>query len=194
MSSLQGLPPLPKSLSGANLLEESPTSTTTTAPLTVPAPGAPPPPPSPSPDVVLNRSSSGGSSHQLRISTASNNSNGVSTGQGNANTTELKKSPAPPVPPRKMTTLDTQLAILRKEMYGLRELDLSLLSQLWSLNESIQEFRQLQEALSPPSPSSDVDDDILYSNLAPLPEHHHHQSYTLSSSSSRSSTIDLGDV
>lgn len=38
----------------------------------------------------------------------------------------------------------------------MRQLDLSLLSQLWTLNESIQEFRtivQEQEALSPPSPS-----------------------------------------
>lgn len=54
------------------------------------------------------------------------------------------------------TKLDTQLAILRREMYGLRQLDLSLLSQLWALNESIQGFRaylQEQEALSPPSPS-----------------------------------------
>lgn len=40
--------------------------------------------------------------------------------------------------------------------YGLRQLDLSLLSQLWALNESIQEFRtmmQEQENLSPQSPS-----------------------------------------
>ncbi|XP_055639923.1 uncharacterized protein LOC129777581 [Toxorhynchites rutilus septentrionalis] len=57
---------------------------------------------------------------------------------------------------RKPTTLDTQLAILRREMYGLRQLDLSLLSQLWALNESIQEFRTMlqdQETLSPPSPT-----------------------------------------
>ncbi|XP_053697765.1 serine/threonine-protein kinase phg2-like [Sabethes cyaneus] len=73
---------------------------------------------------------------------------------------------------RKPTTLDTQLAVLRREMYGLRQLDLSLLSQLWALNESIQEFRtmlQEQETLSPPSPtpsnsdvnsvSSDEDED-----------------------------------
>jgi hypothetical protein len=41
--------------------------------------------------------------------------------------------------------------------YSLRQLDLSLLSQLWALNESIQEFRTLmqeQEALSPHSPSN----------------------------------------
>ncbi|CRK87177.1 CLUMA_CG000985, isoform A [Clunio marinus] len=53
-------------------------------------------------------------------------------------------------------TLDNQLAILRREMYGLRQLDLSLLSQLWALNESIQEFRTMleeNENLSPHSPS-----------------------------------------
>jgi len=56
--------------------------------------------------------------------------------------------------------------------YGLRQLDLSLLSQLWALNESIQDFRTMlqdQENLSPQSPSpsnsdlnslaSDDDDD-----------------------------------
>lgn len=57
---------------------------------------------------------------------------------------------------RQPATLDTQLAILRREMCGLRQLDLSLLSQLWTLNESIQEFRSIiqeQETLSPLSPS-----------------------------------------
>ncbi|XP_017041789.1 uncharacterized protein LOC108088485 isoform X4 [Drosophila ficusphila] len=43
------------------------------------------------------------------------------------------------------STLDAQIATLRKEMHGLRQLDLSLLSQLWVLNESIQEFRALIE-------------------------------------------------
>lgn len=54
------------------------------------------------------------------------------------------------------STLDTQLAILRREMYSLRQMDLSLLSQLWALNESIQEFRtimQEQENFSQNSPS-----------------------------------------
>ncbi|XP_053664351.1 lateral signaling target protein 2 homolog [Anopheles marshallii] len=68
-----------------------------------------------------------------------------------------KASPQPPGSgPASTSTLDTQLAILRREMYGLRQLDLSLLSQLWALNESIQEFRtmlQEQETLSPPSPT-----------------------------------------
>ncbi|XP_075224151.1 leucine repeat adapter protein 25-like isoform X1 [Lycorma delicatula] len=147
MASLQGLPPLPKSLSGANLLENS----------NLP--------------------------EQLRLQHAQH------SGPTQPPPLESKRMPPPP-PPRKLTTLDTQLAILRKEMYSLRELDLSLLSQLWSLNESIQEFRQLQEALSPPSPSSDIEDDVLYSNMATLPEHN------LSSSSSRSSSTDyqLRDV
>ncbi|KAH8310387.1 hypothetical protein KR044_001036 [Drosophila immigrans] len=43
------------------------------------------------------------------------------------------------------STLDAQIATLRKEMYGLRQLDLSLLSQLWALNDSIQEFRTMIE-------------------------------------------------
>ncbi|XP_071454594.1 protein bassoon [Hetaerina americana] len=78
----------------------------------------------------------------------------------------------PPVRGRKQSSLDAQLALLRQEMVGLRQLDLSLLSQLWSLNESIQEFRVLLQeeqedmgmTLSPPSPSpspssGDEDDD-----------------------------------
>ncbi|XP_033150121.1 putative uncharacterized protein DDB_G0277255 [Drosophila busckii] len=43
------------------------------------------------------------------------------------------------------STLDSQIATLRKEMHGLRQLDLSLLSQLWALNDSIQEFRTMIE-------------------------------------------------
>lgn len=49
----------------------------------------------------------------------------------------------------------------------------------------------MQEAFSPPSPSSDVEDDLMYSNLSALPEH---QAYSLSSSSSRSSALDLRDI
>ncbi|KAK4295089.1 hypothetical protein Pmani_032322 [Petrolisthes manimaculis] len=53
--------------------------------------------------------------------------------------------PPPPPPPlqRRPSNLDSQLAILRREMVGLRQLDMSLLCQLWSLNESIQEVKQL---------------------------------------------------
>lgn len=83
MSSLQGLPPLPKSLSGINLLDSVKVST---------------------PTLVQHDSPRTIATHQLRI-----------------------PSTPPPPPPsepkkqtlptqRKMTTLDTQLAILRKEM------------------------------------------------------------------------------
>lgn len=41
----------------------------------------------------------------------------------------------------KPASLDAALAILRKEMVGLRQLDMSLLCQLWSLYESIQEYK-----------------------------------------------------
>lgn len=37
--------------------------------------------------------------------------------------------------------LDAALALLRKEMVGLRQLDMSLLCQLWSLREAIQEYK-----------------------------------------------------
>ncbi|XP_036379060.1 leucine repeat adapter protein 25 [Megalops cyprinoides] len=41
----------------------------------------------------------------------------------------------------KPASLDAALAMLRKEMVGLRQLDMSLLCQLWSLYESIQEYK-----------------------------------------------------
>ncbi|XP_055799523.1 leucine repeat adapter protein 25 [Salvelinus fontinalis] len=41
----------------------------------------------------------------------------------------------------KPQSLDAALAVLRKEMVGLRQLDMSLLCQLWSLYESIQEYK-----------------------------------------------------
>ncbi|XP_015591528.2 leucine repeat adapter protein 25-like isoform X2 [Cephus cinctus] len=142
MSSLQGLPPLPRSLSGFNLN-------------IVRDGGEPPPPPARS------------SSKSQRV------------------TKQVQPGSRPLPPTRQLTTLDTQLAILRREMFGLRQLDLSLLSQLWSLNESIQEFRQLlqeQEDRAPsPSPSSEEGDDTSYSSHPPppprraIPVVHHHR-------------------
>ncbi|XP_043270095.1 uncharacterized protein [Venturia canescens] len=144
MSSLQGLPPLPRSLSGFNLNEGRREAS------------EPPPPPT--------RSSS-------------------KTPKNVKSTQPSGSRPSPPG--RQLTTLDTQLAILRKEMFGLRQLDLSLLSQLWSLNESIQEFRQLlqeQEDRAPsPSPSSEEGDDTSYGSHPPPPPRrpapmlHHHR-------------------
>jgi len=42
---------------------------------------------------------------------------------------------------RKFSGLDSQLSYLRKEMVSLRQIDMNLLCQLWSLNESIQEVK-----------------------------------------------------
>ncbi|KAL7298445.1 hypothetical protein TKK_0008233 [Trichogramma kaykai] len=136
MSSLPGLPPLPRSLSGFGLdnggLE----------------PGRSPPPLPPA--RVPSRGSGGGVGNRL-VKTPSS--------------TSSQSSRPSPQGSRQLTTLDTQLSILRREMFGLRQLDLSLLSQLWSLNESIQEFRQLlqdQEDRAPsPSPSSDDGEDSI---------------------------------
>ncbi|XP_029304175.1 leucine repeat adapter protein 25 [Cottoperca gobio] len=59
--------------------------------------------------------------------------------------------------------LDAALALLRKEMVGLRQLDMSLLCQLWSLHEAIQEYKGsslLSEAsLTADNGSSEEDDE-----------------------------------
>ncbi|XP_049645636.1 protein FAM89A [Suncus etruscus] len=52
-------------------------------------------------------------------------------------------SPKPP-------NLDAAVALLRKEMVGLRQLDMSLLCQLYSLYESIQEYKGVCHATSSP--------------------------------------------
>jgi len=60
-----------------------------------------------------------------------------------------RRSPTLPNKARKTSGLDIQLAVLRKEMVGLRQLDMSLLCQLWSLNESLLEYKHLlQDRLS----------------------------------------------
>jgi len=58
---------------------------------------------------------------------------------------------------RKTTNLDTQLAFLRKEMVSLRQIDMNLLCQLWSLNETIQEFKAQQSRHSSLSPHGWLD-------------------------------------
>uniref|UniRef100_A0A8C2UYD1 Protein FAM89A n=2 Tax=Chinchilla lanigera TaxID=34839 RepID=A0A8C2UYD1_CHILA len=50
----------------------------------------------------------------------------------------------------KPPNLDAALALLRKEMVGLRQLDMSLLCQLYSLYESIQEYKVACQAASSP--------------------------------------------
>jgi len=63
----------------------------------------------------------------------------------------------------RIVDLDNHLAILKREMFGLRQLDLSLLSQLWALNEAIQEYRMMSQEQenftiqsSSPSPSETI--------------------------------------
>ncbi|XP_003473532.1 protein FAM89A [Cavia porcellus] len=53
-------------------------------------------------------------------------------------------------PRAKPPNLDAALALLRKEMVGLRQLDMSLLCQLYSLYESIQEYKGACQAASSP--------------------------------------------
>ncbi|XP_033624665.1 leucine repeat adapter protein 25-like [Asterias rubens] len=87
-------------------------------------------------------------------------SSGVSKGPGRGRTRRVS------VP---QGNLDGALAVLRKEMVGLRQLDMSLLSQLWSLHESIQEYKVVVETMSCLSDrdSMDLDSEDLQS-LSPL--------------------------
>ncbi|XP_062067355.1 protein FAM89A [Lepus europaeus] len=55
-----------------------------------------------------------------------------------------------PALPTKPPNLDAALALLRKEMVGLRQLDMSLLCQLYSLYESIQEYKGACQAAASP--------------------------------------------
>lgn len=107
-------------------------------------------------------------------STASHSSNPMLYPESNVHLIQVGGSSS-----RKSSNLDTKLAILKQEMYNLRQLDLSVLSQLWSLNESLQEYRQmLQEqedrVLSPPSPSptpssgEDIDGEEYYMSATSL--------------------------
>ncbi|XP_003726884.1 leucine repeat adapter protein 25 [Strongylocentrotus purpuratus] len=65
--------------------------------------------------------------------------------------------------------LDAALALLRKEMVGLRQLDMSLLSELYSLHESIQDYKSDMEKVVDSSLDLDADDSQL-SHLSALDE------------------------
>uniref|UniRef100_A0A4X2L3M5 Protein FAM89A n=1 Tax=Vombatus ursinus TaxID=29139 RepID=A0A4X2L3M5_VOMUR len=114
---VDGLPPLPKSLSG-----------------------------------LLNSSSGGGASggwrhlerlyaQKSRIQDELSRGGAAGCCGGGGRTATLL--PKPP-------NLDAALALLRKEMVGLRQLDMSLLCQLYSLYESIQEYKGACQAASSP--------------------------------------------
>ncbi|XP_027897049.1 protein FAM89A [Xiphophorus couchianus] len=96
MACIEGLPPLPKSLSG-----------------------------------LLN--SSGGSWREMERMYVKKTMIQDDLSRGRNNTDSLLAS--------KPANLDAALALLRKEMVGLRQQDMSLLCQLWSLHESIQEYK-----------------------------------------------------
>ncbi|XP_059533712.1 protein FAM89A isoform X1 [Myotis daubentonii] len=66
--------------------------------------------------------------------------------RGGAGGGGARSAALPPKPPN----LDAALALLRKEMVGLRQLDMSLLCQLYSLYESIQEYKGACQAASSP--------------------------------------------
>ncbi|EDW39325.1 GL14036 [Drosophila persimilis] len=146
--SISALPPLPKSLIGFNKLLGSDSGLLLSDGEAVEAPPA-------APERLNNNNNNNNTTATLEIITPSNVC-------ANGNTTVTTTSASPPasaaktkatttVSPAKesphlnASTLDDQIATLRKEMNGLRQLDLSLLSQLWVLNESIQEFRAMIE-------------------------------------------------
>lgn len=62
--------------------------------------------------------------------------------------------------PAKPPNLDAALALLRKEMVGLRQLDMSLLCQLYGLYESIQEYKGACQAASSPDCSYSLENGI----------------------------------
>ncbi|XP_068610094.1 protein FAM89A [Brachionichthys hirsutus] len=103
MACIEGLPPLPKSLSG-----------------------------------LLN--SSGGSWREMERMYVKKTMIQDDLSRGRSNADNLLAS--------KPANLDAALALLRKEMVGLRQQDMSLLCQLWSLHESIQDYKGSCQDLS----------------------------------------------
>ncbi|KAK3917215.1 Titin [Frankliniella fusca] len=140
MASLQGLPPLPKSLSGANLLEGSGLLFTPAEMAAVT--GMPPPPPAPAPSGGGSGAPSPGSGSGSGLSHSGSfrhhSSGSLSSrptpprgttppsgpsGSRNGSPLQCMSVPPPPPPrtarqagPGRATNLDAQLAVLRKEM------------------------------------------------------------------------------
>jgi len=179
--SLSGLPPLPKSLSGLlNIAGDSPLQPESAQ--SSPRPPLPrTAPPLPSSSLYANvtsTSSSLASRARSRDSLSSphdfeeqRNGRRTSSVSSHGDLRSVNGSRASSVPAermylssaesphngRKTTNLDTQLAFLRKEMVSLRQIDMNLLCQLWSLNETIQEFKAQQSRHSSLSPHGWLD-------------------------------------
>ncbi|KAF8793846.1 leucine repeat adapter protein 25-like [Argiope bruennichi] len=139
MASLQGLPPLPKSLSGllnfssAQWKEMERLHTMRT---------------------MIQQDLSRGLAERTNLQRLPSHSDSSENIQGDNGGLSADTSAQ-----NRAGRLDVQLALLRKEMVGLRQLDMSLLCQLWSLNESIHEYKQLLQdrmslSLSPTHASS----------------------------------------
>nr|ACN94765.1 GA15957 [Drosophila miranda] len=128
--SISALPPLPKSLIGFNKFLGSDSGLLLSDGEAVEAPPA-------APERLNNNNNSTSSSSE----TSQKHTNiDINFGTASPPASAAKESPH-----LNASTLDDQIATLRKEMNGLRQLDLSLMSQLWVLNESIQEFRAMIE-------------------------------------------------
>lgn len=179
-SSLSGLPPLPKSLSGILNLEDSPTSiphgsippflaiSSQSAFRSVSRPGQSSPLSS-----SLYANTSGGRPRSRDSFTSQTDADQRSGRRASSATTQEARPTASmrsssvssmymntqevrstysPSGQRKMTNLDSQLAFLRQEMVSLRQMDMDLLCKFWSLNESLQEYKAQQSRHSSLSP------------------------------------------
>ena len=180
-SSLSGLPPLPKSLSGILNLEDSPTSlshgsippflagSSQSAFRSVSRPAQSSPvstslyantvssgrPRSrdsfPSQPDTEQRSGRRASSSTIQEPRPAGSLRSSSVSSMYMNTQEVRSTYSPSGQ-RKMTNLDTQLAFLRQEMVSLRQMDMDLLCKFWALNESLQEYKAQQSRHSSLSP------------------------------------------
>ncbi|EDV91000.1 GH16740 [Drosophila grimshawi] len=154
--SISGLPPLPKSLSGFNKLLGSDSGLLSDVEAQQELEN------SNNNNNDNNKENESGNklASQIVSDNKSNNNNLNSDKQASKDSSS--KAPSSPAKINVTgSTLDAQIATLRKEMYGLRQLDLSLLSQLWALNDSIQEFRtMIEEQDDEEDDDGDVDVDV----------------------------------
>ncbi|KAH8406608.1 hypothetical protein KR215_009439, partial [Drosophila sulfurigaster] len=135
--SISGLPPLPKSLSGFNKLLGSDSGLLSDVEVQQEL------------ESINNNSNKNNNNNDDNNKENESGNKLASQKENNTKATAITTTTTVTSSPAKInvtgSTLDAQIATLRKEMYGLRQLDLSLLSQLWALNDSIQEFRTMIE-------------------------------------------------
>jgi hypothetical protein len=202
MSSLSGLPPLPKSLSGilnlsnseSNTRESSPAHTLRSSPYRTTRTSLPA-----VPSAVHSFNQGHGIGEGAGGSAGSGASSGVGgltggrhsysglTGASGAAHNGVNSATAKAQVNRKFSSLDSQLTYLRKEMVSLRQVDMNLLCQLWSLNESLQELKLNQSSrnssLSPhdwldQDQDSDVSDEYYSGADYATPEDSYSQPYS----------------